>query len=396
MLDRPCIVFGAFDRHNFGDLLFAHLADALLPGRHLVHAGLAARDLRADGGHLTRALAEVAATYRGQEVDLLHAGGEVLACSAWQAGAMLLPPQEAARTIAHLESHPLHRQAYLERVLGVSARAPYTAGRDLFPRARAVVYNGVGGVALAHDDALRAEVLARLAAADFVGVRDGLTLATLAQAGIAARLMPDPAVLLRELFGPLLQERADVGECAANRACFPAGYLAVQCSADFGDDSTLDVLAAQLAALAGGTGLGAALFVAGAAPWHDDAHLYARLQQRLAHCRARIFGSLDVFDICALIAGSAGYAGSSLHGRIAAMACGLPRINLRRAGDGDGKAAAFASTWDPRLPGAVEPAHMAEAMAQALALPPQALREAGEQAAASYRAAFDAIRSLLS
>lgn len=42
------IVFGAFDRHNLGDLLFAHVAAALLPrDETVVFAGLAARVTRA-------------------------------------------------------------------------------------------------------------------------------------------------------------------------------------------------------------------------------------------------------------------------------------------------------------------------------------------------------------
>jgi hypothetical protein len=44
------ILFGPFDRHNLGDLLFAHIASALLPGRELVVAGLAERDLRPSAG----------------------------------------------------------------------------------------------------------------------------------------------------------------------------------------------------------------------------------------------------------------------------------------------------------------------------------------------------------
>lgn len=46
----PTLLFGAFDRHNFGDLLFAHIAATLLDGRPLLFAGLLARDLRAHGG----------------------------------------------------------------------------------------------------------------------------------------------------------------------------------------------------------------------------------------------------------------------------------------------------------------------------------------------------------
>ena len=38
----PTILFGAFDRHNFGDLLFPYIAAALLPDTPVLFAGLAA------------------------------------------------------------------------------------------------------------------------------------------------------------------------------------------------------------------------------------------------------------------------------------------------------------------------------------------------------------------
>ena len=64
----PLILFGAFDRHNLGDLLLgriaAELAARLLPGRELRFAGLAVRDLRADGGARVEALAELAAEWK--------------------------------------------------------------------------------------------------------------------------------------------------------------------------------------------------------------------------------------------------------------------------------------------------------------------------------------------
>ena len=52
-MDPPLILFGAFDRHNFGDLLLAQVAAGCLPERELHFAGLADRDLRAwDGARL--------------------------------------------------------------------------------------------------------------------------------------------------------------------------------------------------------------------------------------------------------------------------------------------------------------------------------------------------------
>ena len=49
-MDRPLILFGAFDRHNFGDLLLAQVAAGCFPERELHFAGLADRDLRAWDG----------------------------------------------------------------------------------------------------------------------------------------------------------------------------------------------------------------------------------------------------------------------------------------------------------------------------------------------------------
>ena len=76
------------------------------------------------------------------------------------------------------------------------------------------------------------------------------------------------------------------------------------------------------------TGYGVAFFRAGAAPWHDDLACYRRVAARMRTAAVKIFTSLDIWDICALIAASRAYCGSSLHGRIVAMAYALPRLNL--------------------------------------------------------------------
>jgi len=85
----PTILFGAFDRHNFGDLLFPHIAATLLPGENLIFAGLAERDLRPYGGHQVRALIQLAAEMGGQAANILHVGGELLTCDVWQAACSL-------------------------------------------------------------------------------------------------------------------------------------------------------------------------------------------------------------------------------------------------------------------------------------------------------------------
>jgi hypothetical protein len=389
----PVILFGAFDRHNFGDLLLAHVAAALLRGRELHFAGLATRDLRPFGGHAVTALAELAAGWGGRPAALLQVGGEVLSCTAWQAAVMLQPGAELQPLIRHLEARPAERQAWVRRTIGYDAQAPYLAPRALFRGPLRWIGTGLGGVELQHcARSLRAEVLATLAAADDLSVRDAATQAQLQAAGIAARLVPDPAVMVAALFGARIRGHARRGEVARLRAAFPQGWIAAQCSADFGDDSTLDALAAQLEDAAVRAGSAVVLWRAGAAPWHDDAEVLARLAARLRRAPVHRFASLRLWDLCALLASARAFAGSSLHGRIVATAFARPRVSLRLPGSG--KVEAWAGTWEaPGLPTSVGVDGLAEALRQALAVDPARLRRHARALARQYRADFALTRA---
>jgi hypothetical protein len=121
------VLFGAFDRHNFGDLLFPHLLAALLPGPAFEFAGLAQRDLQAFGGHRVSALAT---REQGLPAHLIHVGGELLTCNAYQAAVMLLDPAEATTTIARYDNDPLAASRWAVWQLGTSRAIPYVVGRD--------------------------------------------------------------------------------------------------------------------------------------------------------------------------------------------------------------------------------------------------------------------------
>ncbi|KIF79836.1 polysaccharide pyruvyl transferase family protein [Noviherbaspirillum autotrophicum] len=391
--DIPVLLFGAFDRHNFGDLLFPHVAAALLVRKKLIFAGLRQRDLRRFGGHRVQALPQLVRQWKNRPLHIIHAGGELLTCDAWQAAVMLLPPDQAQETVMRFAARPEQGREWACRMLGLSDLAPYVVSRDLFPGAGKVICNAVGGMDLdVRNPALQDEVRAKLRAADWIGVRDGRTQALLSAAGIAARLMPDPAVMVAELFGDTIGARWRQGEVARVSNAFPEGYVAVQFSNDFGDDRTLAAIAAQLDGLALSSGQGIVFFRAGAAPWHDDVDAYRRIVTRL-RAPSVIFNSLHLWDICALIAGSRVYAGSSLHGRIVAMAYAVPRVSLRYPAQAGqlAKPEAFAAAWDPALPAAVEVHDIAHGIEQALAADPAQLRDTARHLAARYRTEFAAL-----
>jgi hypothetical protein len=69
---------------------------------------------------------------------------------------------------------------------------------------------------------------------------------------------------------------------------------------------------------------------------------------------------------------------SSLHGRIVALAYGLPRVSLvpPQQGRRPGKVAAFAETWEPvALPRSVAVDQVGPALMRALAVPAGVLQE---------------------
>jgi hypothetical protein len=349
--DIPTIVFGAFDRHNFGDLLFPHILEALAGRNDFLHAGLVACDLREDGGHEVHAIADLAERYRDRPVRIIHAGGELLTCGAWEAAVMTLQSDEAEAFVSRLGSDASARMAWTQERLGFQSFAPYVVGRALFPRADAIVHNAVGGAELdALGAAMRLEVREKLAGADSISVRDRRTLEHLHSFGLSAELVPDPAVMVAELFDGCLRTHAARGEVLQCRHAFPAGYLALQFSIDFRDEETLAALAAELDRFSAASGCGIVMFRAGAAPWHDDIDAYRRLAARMRSKTVRIMTSLHLWDICALLANCAAYAGSSLHGRIVAAAYALPRVTLCRSdtGSGHAKHAAYVRTWEEK------------------------------------------------
>lgn len=334
----PLILFGAFDRHNLGDILLGHVAAALAAPRPVVHAGLAARDLTSWGGHRVVAIADLTAAWGERRADLVHVGGELLTCTAYEAAVMLQAPADAAAIIARHDRDPQARWRWAAAALGRPARLPYLAAKSLFRNPGRFEYRAVGGVGLDRlDAATRAEALARLAEADRVTLRDRVTQARLAAAGLAAGLEADPVSRIATLFGERIRRHGAAGEPAGIHAACPAGYLAVQLAAEYGDDASLDRLAGELAGMPP-----AVLFRAGAAPWHDDLAVCRRLAGRLPG--ARVFESLDVWDICALVAGAAAYCGSSLHGGIVAYAFGVPRLPFPLPA-ATAKVAAYWQTW---------------------------------------------------
>lgn len=349
------VYFGAFDRHNFGDLLLARVVPEV-PGPR-IWAGLVSRDLSPLGGVACLSLAELGASWQERfgeaPARLIHVGGEILTTTAWEAAVMLQTEDEAARAIARWERHPVGRESWVKEQLGCSRAVPYVAGKEALPRVAGLEFWAVGGVALDRlAPAAKAEVLAALSQTDHLGVRDKATRDALIQCGLAPVLEPDRVSSAMGSLVPLIERHCHQGEPALVRERFPQGYVAFQCSGDFGTDAMVDDLARGLRHRLQGRGL--VLFRAGAAPWHDQLELYQRLLSRVD---GFLFESLHVGDIGALVAGAGLVCASSLHVRLVARAFGVAVQSLapdsREAARG--KVASWLATWEGGEGGVMTP-----------------------------------------
>lgn len=345
----PVLLFGAFDRHNLGDLLLAEAAVTGLAGRPHVHAGLLARDMRPYGGPQVHALAEILARwparYGDAPLELVHVGGEILTTTAWQALVMLQEPEAAWALIARHEREP-GREDWAAARLGCGPLA-YVWAASALPAPARTAFRAVGGVGFAElPETARAYALAALAGAERVSVRDRATRDALAGAGMPVALAPDPVEAWARLHESRLRAQARTGAVAGILEQTGGHYLAVQFAAEHGSDAELARIAARLddfRTQAGDTGLPVVLFRAGTAPWHDDEAVYRRLMSRLRG-PAFLFTELHIGQLCALIAASRALIATSLHARILARVFGVELLPLPE-GLYSAKVRAYEGTW---------------------------------------------------
>jgi hypothetical protein len=390
---RQVALIGAFDRFNFGDLLFPHIVE-----HELRRCGIDAdyrcyslrpADLRSRGGVLTRPLAEL----RGQRLPpgsvAIVAGGEVLSARWLDAWLGLAGPRRslAAKIGSRLVGAGAV-DAVCRRLLRGDRPLPWVVGGADLGHDLPVLFNGVGGTGI---DRLPAPLLeaarARLERAAFLSVRDPQTKAALDgwDLPVEVRLAPDCGLLVANLWpeGAASNQASD----AARRAVDGLGdrYLAFQVGR-YPAWRLVPHLAEQLREIHRETGLAILLLPLGQAPGHEDAVPLARILGLLGDLPVTVLSSPQVVDIVFAIANAALFVGSSLHGNLTALAYGVPHVGF---GARVAKLDQVLRTWDPICPeGTVQADRIAAAALAAIDIGEAERRQAGDNAVGHASAAL--------
>ncbi len=366
---RQVALIGAFDRFNFGDLLFPQIVE-----HELRRCGIDAdyrcfslrpADLRPRGGVLTRPLAEL----RGQTLPpgsaAIVAGGEVLSArwlDAWLGLAGSRRSLAAKLAVRIVGAGPV--DGMCRRLLRGDRPLPWVVdGSDLGVEVP-VLFNGVGGIGI---DRLPGPLLeaarARLARATFLSVRDPQTKAALDGWGLPVdvRLTPDCGALVAELW-PEAAAGARASD-AARRAVDGLGdrHLVFQVGR-YPAWGLAPLLAGQLREIHRETGLSILLLPLGQAPGHEDLVPLRSIARRLRDLPVTLLESPHVGDIVFAIASSALFVGSSLHGNLTALAYRVPHVGF---GARVAKLDQALRTWDPTCPVGTVEAHTIATTARA-------------------------------
>lgn len=391
-------VVGAFDRFNYGDVLFTAVARRLiethLPGAALSFHGLRRIDMTALGGEATRPLSELfRAPARGRPAPdaVFVAGGDVLGARWADLAGHFLPPAAEAPYRA------LRRrlgEAGADRLARVVFRCPHLLPFVIDPRDFAgsppprVLYNAVGASNVPRNLSADAKrwLAGALGRAEWLSVRDEASRRILLDIGAPeAQVLPDSAVIMADLVPA--EELARRRAAILARAGLPAdaAYLTVQ-SADYLLAGHEGALADQLRLAHRRLGLPVIAFAIGRVPDHNDQVAARRLAGRLTgeswfHVND---DALAVADVMALIAGATAHMGTSLHGHITAFAFARPRVGLAPQVT---KLTGFRDSWDlPETPAGTPFGEAAAALDAALALAPEAMAAQAAAASATYRA----------
>ncbi|HEX7002404.1 MAG TPA: polysaccharide pyruvyl transferase family protein [Trueperaceae bacterium] len=383
-MKTPAALLGAVDRFNYGDLLFPLVVraawDRLGVGRPLTVYAMRESDLSAFGALPSRSYRQLLADVRAGEVSgLVLAGGEMLGAR-WHTMAIYLgsPLQRALLKAARRVLGADAVDRLVGRSYGAAGAWPWVISPAELPRPVPIVYNAVGGVTALERaaPAVLFSVVERLKAARYVAVRDERTRALLAGAGLpSVRLVPDSAVLIGELFP--LDELAARVRPELRRLVDEGPYFALQANVNVGVDIAL-ALGRQLERVEAELNVRPFLLPIGRAAGHEDQVALGRVA---AATRARAaFAPVDasVIEIMYVIARSAAYVGTSLHGAITALAFDRPHLALSKRVP---KLLAHLETWSlAELSGGIEPDDLARAVSEALAVHPARLRERREAA----------------
>lgn len=318
---------GAFDRHNYGDILFplVHTEQLVASGiarNQIRYVAITAADLTRDGGYATQSVKALLSSPLHRDDVVVMCGGDILSAD-WMlmvahlhSTLFLKVARVARRLLGVVRTNDMAR-----RLLGEKNAFPYVISRN--DCGASIYFTAVGGAGFQSDRHVQ-RVAAELQQTDGVSVRDKEVQQLLAKAGVSAALVPDTALIMSDFFTPdVLRARAWKSKLKVHGAFDENRYFSFQ-GAKRLLEGHLDELTAEIVKTYQLTGLAPMFVPIGRAPDHEDHVVLEALYQRTvaANIPCAYQDSEHILDIMTSLALARTYVGTSLHGAITTYSFG--------------------------------------------------------------------------
>ncbi len=304
------ILYGAFGRHNFGDMLFPHIISKMLEDTKIKHnlefCDIISRDMTEFGGHDVKSIANFIDC--GDEVNVIHVGGEIGGCGLPFAAKMCEPMTDEQKI-------EVNRLKTYKMPLG------YVLPKSLFKKPKTFIANSVGGLSKPSAEFYKDF--------DYVSFRDEDSYKRLSAKKIKCNLVPDSAVMTRKFLHDNICVRDNDNHILDLNKRVGKDYIAVQLKSIYIEKKSSQVeMNKILHNIIKKTNLPIVFFCAGTAPHHDSVKLYRKYFNNLPDSYVYFFDNYNIWNICNIIRNARFVIGTSLHVRILSQQYYRPRITL--------------------------------------------------------------------
>lgn len=342
-------LLGAFDRFNYGDLLFPIVVQNEMaqhsPATEVAIHALVESNLSRYGALKTQSLTAL------YQADALRAGDAVIFAGGGTIGVdwNYMHANLLGRT-GNLALYYLKRivgqtvaDGLSRRYFGARAPFPWVAGPEDFPVSVKVAYNAVGGSEFAHlSQDVQARILERLGKASYLSVRDAETRRLFAplESKLAVELSPDSAIVMSEQFSVAwLQKQAT---SSLNTLLDAEPYVCFQSNVNYTRQHSAAIVAA-LEAIYEQHGLRALLLPIGRYVGLDDKMALDSILAKLRTPASIVSDEASLWEIMLVIARASLFVGTSLHGNVTSQSFAVPHLGLS---DKPCKLDYYLGSWD--------------------------------------------------
>lgn len=339
---KKILTIGAYERDNFGDLLFFFIVKEFFKQDHVVPASIIYSNMFELMGEIVYPYHLLLTEFEWDMVIVV--GGEIGGVDIHSALNMSLTDNEYE--ILDKTDPGLQTICYDFFTGSNQNRSAYVPDLTLYTKniKTPLLINSVGISALKsiHDTVIQKEFIEILKQTKYLSVRDNSSFQYLNSFDIQNVLSPDIVHTIKQLINDQIDNQILEKTIEDN-------YILFQCNQYFILENSIESIVLSIKVLAEKYNKKIYLFAAGIARHHDSIRLYEEIALKANEGFNSPFVSViyerHPFSLAKYIKYSSIWIGTSLHGRIIAISYSVPRVSLTNE-----KVAEYVKQWDSELP----------------------------------------------